>query len=290
MSPKQVAQENPLIPNARLRQIYRAVLRAHLLGEALPPSQRSLTAAREAALVSTSVDLTSRDLISDSLSGPVIDFLRGAPLHRALTPESRSGPRILADSGSASLLPAPADPDGRIWSALGAAAALKSAAAVAKAADAEASSADSAVVVVTAQPGELPPAAWKSVLAFASRQELPILFVMLPVAPSRRPPKSAPINIRSVAQQTHVPAIPVDAGDPVALYRVAQESVGHARIGGGPALIDCVTFPAVAASPSPSLSHLEDYMLHRNIVTKRWIESERSSFAAKVSHLKSASK
>ena len=43
MSKKKAAYENPLIPNARLQQMYRAILRAHLLGRALPPTQRALT-------------------------------------------------------------------------------------------------------------------------------------------------------------------------------------------------------------------------------------------------------
>ena len=44
--------------------MYRAILRAHLLGEALPPAQRVRTAAREAALVGAAVDLGPRDLVA----------------------------------------------------------------------------------------------------------------------------------------------------------------------------------------------------------------------------------
>jgi TPP-dependent pyruvate/acetoin dehydrogenase alpha subunit len=35
-------------------------------------------------------------------------------------------------------------------------------------------------------------------------------------------------------------AIPVDAGDAVAVYRVAHESIEKARRGAGPSLIECV--------------------------------------------------
>ena len=56
------AFENPLIPNAKLRQIYRAVLHARVLGESLPASQRRITHGLEAALVSTSIDLLAGDL------------------------------------------------------------------------------------------------------------------------------------------------------------------------------------------------------------------------------------
>jgi TPP-dependent pyruvate/acetoin dehydrogenase alpha subunit len=39
-----------------------------------------------------------------------------------------------------------------------------------------------------------------------------------------------------------VPIIPVDGSDVVAVYRVATESIAHARKGNGPTLIDCVAY------------------------------------------------
>ena len=324
MTETKAAYENPLIPNARVRQLYRAILRAHLLSQALPPVQRALTADRESALVSTSIDLGPADLISDALNTPVLDFLRGTPLNRALRPNGKSpAGRILADCGSASRLPAAADATARIWSALGAAAALKSAAALAKSAaartdaDSEAevsgSSTDSAaedsrVVLFYALSNEIPAAVWKSALAFAAQHDPPIIFVVLPAAPTQQRVAKNGVNgenpdLRAIAHHARVPALPVDAGDPVALYRVAQESVGHARIGGGPALIQCLSFalespirpptrpaPRKPASPPTAVANLEHYILHRRIATKRWMESEANSFAAQIARLKAASK
>ena len=92
------AYENPLIPNARLRQIYLAMLRARMLEKALPASRRMRTlpgagkayalgnTGLEACLVSTSVDLGPGDLVSDALTGGMVEFLRGAALGKVLNP------------------------------------------------------------------------------------------------------------------------------------------------------------------------------------------------------------
>jgi len=286
MSPKKTAYENPLIPNARLKQMYRAILRAHLLGQALPPAQRVLTAGREAALVSTSIDLTLRDLVLDAFSNPVLDFLRGTPLHSALKANSKSSVRVLADCGTPSRLAAIADPAARVLAAVGAAATLKCSGATAK----PEPSSDSAVVLSISLSGEVPADAWKSVLSHAAQYDIPIIFLVLPTS-SR---KSNSADLRAIAHRAGVPAIPVDADDPVALYRVAQESIGHARIGGGPALIQCVAFPA-PASRTPAaithraIAHIADYILSRGIVTQRWLDSESVAFAKKLHQLKRAS-
>ena len=292
MSPKKPAYENPLIPNARLRQMYRAILRAHLLGQALPPARRALTATREAALVSSALDLTPRDFVLDTFSTPVLDFLRGAPLHR-IGIKNRVGSRnIRADAGSPSRLASPANPAARIHTALGAAASLKSAAVTAKKDAKQSENAhDSSVVLSISISGEVPADIWKPALAHAAQHDLPVIFLVLPATtPSRSTQKS---DLRAIAHRAHVPAIPVDAADPVALYRVAQESIGHARIGGGPALIQCVAFPAPAsrtpaAIAHPAIAHLTDYILSRSIATRAWMDREASSFAAQLRSSKPA--
>ena len=296
MSKKKTAFENPLIPNARLKHMYRAILRAHLLGQSLPPAQRALTAAREAALVSSALDLTARDLVLDAFTTTVLDFLRGTPLHRigiknrVPHPSSaRVGSRnVRADSGSPTRLASPANPASRIHSALGAASALKAAAVIAKkvAKQSDSSDHDSSVILSISISGEVSADIWRSALAHATRHDLPVIFLVLPSAK----PRKAATDLRVIAHRSEVPAIPVDAADPVALYRVAQESIGHARIGGGPALIECVAFPMPASRTPPAIAHLEEYILSRNIATRAWMDREASSFARRVASLISASK
>jgi TPP-dependent pyruvate/acetoin dehydrogenase alpha subunit len=72
-----------------------------------------------------------------------------------------------------------------------------------------------------------------------------------------------------------VPGIPVDAGDAVALYRVAQESMGRTRGGDGPVLIECVGYRADgrdrAAAVDP-LAQMQAFLLNRKVCTKAWLD------------------
>ena len=99
---------------------------------------------------------------------------------------------------------------------------------------------DSGVVVVYSRPGEVSPAIWRKALTFAAEQLLPVVFVVLPAAGRRG--GAGPGAMSAVASRHGVPGMAVDADDAVALYRVAQEAIGRARIGGGAALMECVPF------------------------------------------------
>jgi len=296
------AYENPLIPNARLRQIYLAMLRAQMLEKALPAARRTRAVAAasqgyatgiaglEACLASTSVDLGPHDLVSDALTGGVIDFLRGATLDSVLRPAQRPKRRtFLADCGTAfRLAPAPGLSE-RLWSAMGAAAAVKAQSTHArKSANPDGSMpSPRGVALVYARPTDFTGALAKKVLTSAAQQELPIVFVLLP------PPriKLAAANARAsrsvasaLALRHRVPGIAVDADDAVAIYRVAQESIGRARAGGGPALIECVPFilQGPRAAPQDSISALERYLLHRGIATRAWMDREARTFATRL--------
>jgi TPP-dependent pyruvate/acetoin dehydrogenase alpha subunit len=288
------AWENPLIPNARLRQMYRSMVRLRTLARALPAGRRD-GLGMEACLASTSLDLGPGDLVSDTLTGGVVEFLRGASLGEALRPgktATRRGPR--ADCSAAARMPAGLAIAERIWTALGAAAALKAEAAQAKAAaKAAAETAEQpGVVVIYVKPGEVPVALWQKALPFAAKQELPVLFVVLPAA---RGAAGTGRRLCETSQRYGVPGIPVDTDDAVALYRVAQESIGRARIGGGAALMECVPFVLESASGNRNgtpdgIAGLENYLLQRSVVTKIWMGQEAKSFAKRVAREKTASK
>lgn len=286
----EITWENPLIPNAKLRQIYRAMVRVRALGRALPTAVRN-GLGMEACLVSTSVDLGPGDLVSDALGGGVVEFLRGMTLGSAMRPgKAKRGPR--ADCGAASRLPTGMGIAERMWSALGGAAALKAAGEQARLAAkaAKESPKDGGVVVAYTRPGEVPAALWKKTLTFAVAKELPVVFVVLPVRDGKR----CEGGVTALALKCHVPAIPVDADDAVALYRVAQESIGHARIGGGPALIECVPFvltnAAGKAAASDGIAGLEGYMLQRKVATRAWMAREAKEFSRRLARENDASK
>jgi TPP-dependent pyruvate/acetoin dehydrogenase alpha subunit len=316
-----VAWENPLIPHARLRQIYLAMTQARALEKALPKSKRSrtveakATATRglEAALVSAAFDLGSGDLVVDALTGGVVGFLRGAALSDVLRTEKTKGEsrvRRAATSVCATRLSAPTGIAERIWAAMGAAAALKSTNAQARvaarakaevkaelASDVEAyaqaatTARQAGVVVFYALPGEVSSSLWKKVLKFAAEQDLPMVFVVLPAVSVRGDKaRAAKIGgVSSLALGCAVPGIAVDADDAIAIYRVAQESIGRARAGGGAALIECVPFilegkgvAARRAANADAIATLERYLLDRGVATRKWMESEAKSFAKRL--------
>jgi TPP-dependent pyruvate/acetoin dehydrogenase alpha subunit len=293
------AWENPLIPNAKLRQIYRAMVRARTLARtlarALPAGGRD-GLGLEACLVSASVDLGPGDLVSDAIGGGVVEFLRGAGLGAVLRPgKAKRGP--VADCGAAARLPGGMGIAERIWVALGAAAAVKAAGAQAKV-EAKAagttageSPKDTRVVVVYVLAGEVSAAVWRKALTFAAKRELPVVFVVLPA----RGGKGRAGGVIALAQRCRVPGIPVDADDAVAIYRVAQESIGRARIGGGAALMECVPFvlegvAGKGTTPSDGIAGLERYLLQRGVATRMWMEREAKGFAKQVAREKEASR
>jgi TPP-dependent pyruvate/acetoin dehydrogenase alpha subunit len=317
------ATDNPLIPNERLRQIYLAMART--LALALRSARRGQSPAAgtlglEAALVSATADLGPCDMVSDALAGGVVDFLRGTSLKEVLragkagasasrrSRKSGTGVRgLVAECGAAVRLPSTTDAAERIWAALGAAAALKAAAAQARVedkakAEVKAKTTDMAaarqatearqagVVVVYALVDEVPAALWKKALRFAADQELPVVFVVLPPARERGGKARAAAKaggVGALALSCGVPAIVVDADDAVAIYRVAQESIGHARIGGGAALMECVPFVLKGAAgkvrvTQDAIAGLERTMLQRGVAARAWMEREAKAFAKRI--------
>lgn len=287
------AWENPLIPNAKLRQIYLAMVQARTLAKLLRGDKATL--GLEACLVSTSVDLGPGDLVSDGLGGGVVEFLRGAKLSEVLRPGNAKKARgVSADCGEARRLPAMPGIAERIWGVLGAAAALKAEAAKAKV-NAKASGeteAQKGLVVMYALPGEAPAALWRKALAYAGEKELPVVFAVLPARCGKGP---KPASVCTIAIACGLPGIPVDAEDAVAIYRVAQESIGRIRIGGGPVLVECVPFGPHGTTGkhvvSPdAIAGLEGYMIQRKVVTRAWMDRQTKAFSRRAVAKEAASK
>jgi len=295
------AWENPLIPNARLRQVYLAMVQARTLARALPASSNSKgIVGLEACLASPAVDLGPGDLVSDAFAGPAMGFLRGATLATVLKPAEAAKKRgATANCGAAALLPRPSGSAERIWLALGAAAALKAetARAATEAKVAGSTPKQAGVVVIYALPNEIPAALWRKALTFAREQELPVVFVVLPERPSGSKPVLSPklARVSALALSCGLPGIPVDADDAVAIYRVAQESIGHARIGGGTAVMECVPFvfakaPGKRSPAADAIAGLQHYILHRRVATRAWMDREAKAFARRIATAKAASK
>jgi TPP-dependent pyruvate/acetoin dehydrogenase alpha subunit len=79
---------------------------------------------------------------------------------------------------------------------------------------------------------------WLNAIALAGEHNLPVLFVSLDR--SQTPREAAAVEAIRIKRKGYaLPSICVDGNDVVAVYRVASESITHARNGHGPSLIDC---------------------------------------------------
>lgn len=76
---------------------------------------------------------------------------------------------------------------------------------------------------------------------------------------------SAPLPQRIGA----MPAIPVDAGDVIAIYRVAHESMARAREGSGPTRVLCVRW-AATDNNGDAVGHLEQWLEARGLPAQTW--------------------
>jgi len=275
--------ENPLVPNEKLRQMYVTMAQARALDEHIARLQKRRKGkngrrrsdsrlesrlgsirGQEACRVSTAMDLGPGDLVSDSEPGVVMDLIAGAKvsslLKRVAELESGKKPKGIKLGGtSGRLLPWISDVSERLRMAMGAALSFK---ALRRA----------NVVVAYVRRGEIGKGGWRTVLELAGRLELPMVFVVLPAGRGEK--KDGVANLSGKTARWGVPGIPVDAGDAVALYRVAQESLGRTRGGDGPVLIECVTHAEGArdGAPGDPLVRMERFLLGRKVCSKAWLE------------------
>jgi acetoin:2,6-dichlorophenolindophenol oxidoreductase subunit alpha len=281
--------ENPLVPNKKLRQMYTAMAEARAFDEHIARMQKGVKARRklestygqEACRVSTAIDLVPGDLVSDSQVGVAMDLLSGAKIESVLrrVAEFNSGKTdgiMLAarDGASAHQLPWIEDAGDRLRMAMGAALSFKTLK-------------RENVVVAYVRHGELAKWQWRQVLELASKLDLPIIFVALPGVVEKK--KNATTNLSSRARSWGLPGIPVDASDAVALYRVAQESLGRTRMGGGPVLIECVAYKTEGAkddSPGDPLLQMTNFLLERKVCTKTWLQNTGDSLRKRISSSK----
>jgi acetoin:2,6-dichlorophenolindophenol oxidoreductase subunit alpha len=272
--------ENPLVPNAKLRQMYLAMAEARVLDEHVAGLQKRVKGVKaskarrglkstldsiggqEACRVGTANDLVPGDLVSDSQTGVVMDLLAGAKVSSLLkrVAELQSGKKVKGAKSSERLLPWIDDAGERLRMAMGAALAFKTLR-------------RANVVVAYVGHGDVGKGDWRKVLELAGKLELPLIFVVLPAEKGERGDGVA--NLSAKTARWGVPGIPVDAGDAVALYRVAQESLGRTRAGDGPVLIECVAYlregPGGGASSDP-LEKMKKFLLGRRVCTKAWLE------------------
>jgi hypothetical protein len=233
--------ENPLLPHAQLRALHALMVRCRALEQRRKPAAAT---AREALLAATAMHLKPGDLLCAEPGDPT-------PAH--LAPE----PHQTRLSGELTL---PAALAGR----------LALCAATARGLQGAAAAGENGLVLAYARAGSAEPG-WEKALAWAQEAQLPLLLACDDATGGRNSQKTGgTLNWASMTQlcrRTKLPAISVDGEDAVALYRVMQECVLRARLGGGPAVIWAVMSPAqrtLARSQQP-VARLRNYMAARGI-------------------------
>ncbi len=264
--------ENPLVPDERLREIYTAMVHMRLLEEHLVAKEHQKKAARsidsvrgeEAARASTALSLGSGDLILDYVAAPGMKLLLGAELS-SLTGTTGAGNHAGSTRELPRTLPIARDAKEQVQRAVGAAAALKV-------------QGQGRAVLVYIQREDLRRKEWKRALEAAGSEELPLIFVALPSGPDL---SSSAGELAERSRGWGVPGFPVDGSDAIALYRVMQESLLRARSGGGPALLECLSFHLKGQGRKERedpLQRLEELLVIKGVAGVAWIKGQRLAF------------
>lgn len=261
-----------LISDARLTEIYAAMLKCRMLRERIralagPVRLRAFALASEAVAAAAVIGLMPEDTVISTAPHLFAALLKGVPLASLLRPP-HARPSAAKPAGGTE----------QAYSAAGVLAVsfhgarrrqLSASALAAGAAFAARHGNRSNVVVVSHEDAP------HEIFAFALAHRLPVIFIRQ---------SARPLQSRSRLNRACVtlPIIPVDSNDAVAVYRVACEAVAHARRGSGPTLIDCVPvrLPGERKQDSDCIAKMERYLAAKGLRPERI----KASVAAEFTH------
>jgi acetoin:2,6-dichlorophenolindophenol oxidoreductase subunit alpha len=274
---------NPLITDARLKQLYSTILRYSVLrqrvrrlrGKSKSTAKYSRSFGEEAAVVGAAIQLRRDDWLAPAPGDTMAGFLRGAPLAEIIseflphaasrdvsTHESKKNPAL-------NVLPPPATIAAQLGVASGVAMAMKAAE-------------KGNIVLVLCGVARTAGKPWQEALNFAGTHCLPLVVLVqakVPIHAVSTKHYAVSTNLILKGRPCDFPVIPVDAHDAVAMYRVAQESIHKARYGGGPTVIEATTFrrperSRPANSPdlhaTDAVARMEDYLTGKGIFSLAW--------------------
>jgi acetoin:2,6-dichlorophenolindophenol oxidoreductase subunit alpha len=275
---------NPLISDAKLKQLYSTMLQCQILDERVSDFQHRIGESprhfpEAAAIVGAAVDLRRDDWLAPAQPDSLGKFIKGVPLASIFSELRQTPGKDSAKMPAASamrenhflfrLIPGAANPAAQLNLASGVAGALKAAK---KGNIVMAFSGD------TSDSGQR----WHEALTFAGRHCLPLLVIMHTRASTKTAPAAKGKLFTSILSEGHgceLPVIPVDADDLVAIYRVAFESIHKARYGGGPTLIHAISFAASDRGKNgetPSMKHpdaiarMEEHLAAKELFSRPW--------------------
>ena len=235
------AFESPLVSHARMRALYRTLIEVRELSRVA--KKTGWVKGLEACWLGTALDLREGDVVSAPYSEWLVQHTtrarmrQGGPAGQA---EMKKALRQIQNEAKGESL----SEAERLMLAVGQAMVMKRLGA--------------GVVMAYALAGTASAREWRRVMEIAGKAELPLVIVAMAAATDLG---------RAAKLAGGVPVIPVDAGDTLALYRVAQESVGRARAGGGIAVIECV------AMKTDAVRMMSTQLVKKGICTERWVKA-----------------
>ena len=142
------------------------------------------------------------------------------------------------------------------------------------------------VVVVLWRDAELE--GWRDVLEMARAHTLPMILVC-PAGEEVKPERK---KADGMTPGTELPRIVVDGYDPVAVYRVAHESIDRARRDRGATLIECasVRLAGQRGSHGDAVANMERYLRGKGMLRRGMKNEIEEGFAAELKAAKAAEK
>ncbi|MHB1699302.1 MAG: thiamine pyrophosphate-dependent enzyme [Acidobacteriaceae bacterium] len=269
------SHENPLLPHAKLRQIYLTMLQCEHWERRTAPSARTMRGL-EAVLSTLVIDLLPTDRIGPCSLENELRIVRGFQESARTEQElstGKSAPGSIASPRSTKAKQPRPLPESAQWCfSTGLALAQKL------------SGCGGAAVLLSRCPGKGAEGCQQA-LTFAAAHQLPMLYAIWKEAGAAR--ASACAAIVRHAHTCGIPAITVDGTDAVGMYRVVQECLQRARNGDGPTLIECIASPGGKTAPSAGpLSQMERYLTSKRLFTKEWKREQVALLATPRKHLR----
>jgi pyruvate dehydrogenase E1 component alpha subunit len=238
-----------LISNEKLLQLYATMVKCRMIAERTRVilEQNSLignfdaTVGQEAVAVGVALDLLPEDTIASSQRNVIVDFIKDISLENIFG-------TLLARTARPKL-------DAQLNFAISAALDNKR-------------KKNGKITVVFCGDGSASQGFSRDALCVAGSQQLPILFVWqnnLLARPLRQKKQISIDEIALRAEACGLPGIAVDGNDVVAVYRVATESIAHARKGNGPTLIECKIARSKTNDP---IRKMESYLKRKGLFSR----------------------
>jgi TPP-dependent pyruvate/acetoin dehydrogenase alpha subunit len=260
-----------LIEDAKLKQLYATMLQCRLLTEHARrwrPSKVFYDASmgQEAIVTGCAIDLQPQDTIALAPHNSIPSLVRGVALSEIVAQlHARRGNACRVTHNIISAVSSNTSDQGELLQV------------AANMALANKQKKNTNVVVAFTGAAASTDDYWHAAVKFAVRRSLPIMFVVVNnpwAVPARGKASNGTGNLSPKVQKDGLTSITVDGNDVVAVYRVACESLGRLRRGGGPVLVEGRTYrqdgQALLSIERDPLTHMERYLKAKKLFTTSW--------------------